>query len=104
MPRQGHETGAGIKPREDDDVVASELTPEGRRVGREDSGRLITKEEAVQFKKQGKLKCPGHADEGPCDNYMTDLTMNRMGKEPTPMRKPQLYCSTCHFGLRLYER
>ncbi len=55
MPRQGHETGARVRRREDGVVVASGLTPAGRRVGREDSGRLITMDEAVQFKKQGKL-------------------------------------------------
>ena len=63
--------------------------------------RLISKEEGILLKKQGKLKCPGAEGEEPCGNYMTDFRVS--ARTDKPMLKPEMYCSLCDISLRLYQ-
>lgn len=125
--RLGHETGTGLNTAREVDVtiMRDEL---GHRLG-EGCSRLINDEEGKELKRNGVLKCPGPQNEqghlliedteagyrfrnptdrgaglgefGPCGNHMTDLRKDSKGKVAL---RPEMYCKTCHFSLRMFKK
>ena len=122
--RLGHETGTGLNTEKEIDcsVMRNEL---GHRLG-VGCSRLITAEEATDLKRNGVIKCPGPQNEegkqlvfgdmrmgntftdlpgqevfDPCGNHMADLRKDSKGKVAL---RPEMYCKTCHFSLRMFKK